>query len=89
MTEVGVKVLKDRLSKYLQRARDGERIVVTDRGKPIALLSPIVESPDTLLAWGLVRSGAASWAGGKPKGAERPPRVRGKSAAEMILEDRG
>jgi len=88
MTEVGVKVLKDRLSQYLRRAREGERIVVTDRGKPIALLSPIVESSDTLLAWELVRKGVASWAGGKPKGAEKPPRVRGKSAAQMILEDR-
>ncbi|HVT19703.1 MAG TPA: type II toxin-antitoxin system prevent-host-death family antitoxin [Thermoanaerobaculia bacterium] len=88
MTEVGVKVLKDRLSQYLRRAREGERIVVTERGKPIALLSPIVEGPDTRLAWKLVRKGVASWAGGKPKGSEKPPRVRGKSAAEMIVEDR-
>jgi prevent-host-death family protein len=40
MTEVGVRALKNRLSEYLRRVRNGERIVVTDRGVPIAELRP-------------------------------------------------
>jgi antitoxin (DNA-binding transcriptional repressor) of toxin-antitoxin stability system len=39
MTEVGVRALKNRLSEYLRRVKAGERIVVTERGVPIAELS--------------------------------------------------
>ena len=91
MEEVGVKALKDHLSEYLRRARGGERIVVTDRGAPIALLTPIAaseESAEERLGWELVRSGAASWGGGKPRGSAEPPRVRGKTVSTMVLEDR-
>jgi len=41
MTEIGVDTLKARLSEYLERAREGERILITERGRSIALLSPI------------------------------------------------
>jgi prevent-host-death family protein len=88
MTEVGVKALKDHLSRFLERARAGERIVVTDRGKPVALLSPVEESSASRAGWELVSRGVASWAGGKPKGLRDRPQVKGKSAAEMVLEDR-
>lgn len=40
-------------------------------------------------AWGLVETGAAVWNGGKPMGSSRRPRVRGRSAAAVVLEDRG
>jgi hypothetical protein len=40
------------------------------------------------LALELARSGAASWGGGKPKGSADPPKVRGKMASEIVLEDR-
>ena len=36
MKSVGVKVLKDNLSKYLRMVRDGETILVTDRNEVIA-----------------------------------------------------
>src|SRR5574337_1049969 len=41
MATVGVRELKNRLTRYLQRARMGEEVVVTDRGKPIALIRAI------------------------------------------------
>lgn len=41
MTEIGIETLKARLSEYLERAREGERILITERGRSIALLSPI------------------------------------------------
>jgi prevent-host-death family protein len=34
--EVGVRELKAKLSEYLRRAGDGESVVVTDRGRPVA-----------------------------------------------------
>jgi prevent-host-death family protein len=41
MSRVGVKELKDRLTHYLRLTQKGEEIVVTDRGRPIALLQQI------------------------------------------------
>ncbi|MBK9946148.1 MAG: type II toxin-antitoxin system prevent-host-death family antitoxin [Nitrospira sp.] len=41
MSQVDVKELKNRLTHYLRRTQKGEEIVVTDRGRPIALLQQI------------------------------------------------
>jgi prevent-host-death family protein len=38
---VGARELKMRLGTYLQRVRQGQRLVVTDRGQPVAELRPI------------------------------------------------
>lgn len=88
MTEVGVETLKERLSEYLERAREGERIVITDRGQSVALLTPFAAIETAKRAWGLVESGVASWSGGKPRGARPRPRIKGKSASAIVLEDR-
>lgn len=39
--DVAVRELKQRLSKYLDLAASGERITVTDRGRPKALIVPL------------------------------------------------
>ena len=41
MSTVGIRELKSRLTRYLRQTKQGEEIVVTERGKPIALLTPI------------------------------------------------
>jgi prevent-host-death family protein len=41
MQTVGIRELKNRLGVYMDRVRKGERIRVTDRGKPVAELAPI------------------------------------------------
>lgn len=38
---VSIGRLKARLSEYLDRTRAGETVVVTDRGRPIARLTPV------------------------------------------------
>ena len=40
MKEVGIRELKDRLSEYVRQVREGEVIMVTDRGKVVAELRP-------------------------------------------------
>lgn len=40
MTTVGVAELRQNLSKYLRRVEQGERLVVTDRNRPVAELGP-------------------------------------------------
>jgi prevent-host-death family protein len=54
--EVGVRDLKNNLSRYLDRISRGEEIVVTDRGRPVARLTA-VDAPTHRLA-ALVASGA-------------------------------
>ncbi|MBA3508527.1 MAG: type II toxin-antitoxin system prevent-host-death family antitoxin [Thermoleophilaceae bacterium] len=41
MADVGVRELKQQLSRYLDRAQRGELIRVTERGHPKAMLGPL------------------------------------------------
>jgi len=88
MQSVGVRDLKNRLSHHLKRVRAGARLVVTERGKPIATLSPVEERDD--LAWlhKMVAEGRAHWSGGKPTGSKNPPKNTGKLLSDMVIEDR-
>lgn len=55
---VGVAELRQNLSKYLRRVEEGERLVVTDRNKPVAELGPaptVGSALDRLIAEGKVR----------------------------------
>jgi prevent-host-death family protein len=38
MQQVGIRELKNRLTHYLGEVKNGENVVVTDRGKPVAIL---------------------------------------------------
>ena len=44
MVSVGVRELRQRASELLRRVAAGETIEVTDRGRPVALLSPLPEA---------------------------------------------
>jgi prevent-host-death family protein len=41
MTSVGVRDLRQRASELLRQVENGETIEITDRGRPVALLSPL------------------------------------------------
>jgi hypothetical protein len=36
----------------------------------------------------LMRQGIVRWSGGKPRGAPRPPRIKGPTVARAVIEDR-
>ena len=87
---VGARELKTRLGTYLRRVRGGQRILVTDRGVPVAELRGLRAGEETLEgrlerleAEGLVsrptRRALASLRGVKSSGA---------SAARAVVEDR-
>ena len=40
MSSVGIAELRQNLSRYLERVKRGERLVVTDRNRPVAELGP-------------------------------------------------
>jgi prevent-host-death family protein len=41
MTSVGVRELRQRASDLLRRVEQGETIEITDRGRPVAMLTPV------------------------------------------------
>jgi prevent-host-death family protein len=85
MTDVGVRELKQHLSEYLDRAARGELVTVTDRGRPKALLGP-------LLGRARVEEGiAAGWiVKGSGEGLQPSRRWAGHtSVLESLAEDRG
>ncbi|WP_168582936.1 type II toxin-antitoxin system Phd/YefM family antitoxin [Gephyromycinifex aptenodytis] len=43
--KVGVRDFKAHLSAYVERAANGEPIVITDRGRPVAMLTPLAGDP--------------------------------------------
>jgi len=62
MTEVGVRDLRDHLSRYLDVVRAGHEVVVTDRGTAIARLVPLngERALDRLISEGRVTPAASS-----------------------------
>ena len=81
MQRIGVRQLQQNASKAMRKVRRGERLEVTDRGRPVAILAPI-HSDDPLNA--LESSGRLTRAEGDlldlplpirlPPGTERPSR---------------
>lgn len=61
MAEAGIRELRNHLSKYLDRVREGEEVVVTDRGTAIARVVPIDggRAYDDLVAAGLIEPSRA------------------------------
>ncbi len=83
--DVAVRELKAKLSAYLQRAAAGEMITVTDRGRPIAVLGPVIEAVDLSAAVAAGWVTPATAAGLGP--ARRFPATG--TVLQALAEDRG
>lgn len=93
MNYVGVRELKNRLTYYLRLARQGDNIIVTARGKPMAILHSVESIEESagleerlvsLAAKGLVRLPVPN----ARVSEELPIPIRGKAVSKMIIEDR-
>ena len=92
MQKVGSREFKNRLGRYLRAVQNGETLIITDRGKPVARLAPTNEAVtaesvlqdklNELEAKGLIRLGR------KAPGKFRAARGKGKPASQIIVEDR-
>jgi prevent-host-death family protein len=84
MAEVGIRELRDHLSRYLDRVQDGEEVVVTDRGRAIARVLPMEgeRTIDRLIARGLVTP-ATQRTRARPK----PLKTTG-SVSDLVAEQR-
>ena len=88
VASVGVRELRNNLSRYLRKVREGESVLITDHGEPIGELGPATRQRSTARARALVRNGLASWNGGKPRGLARRRRPRHGLVSDAVIEDR-
>ncbi len=89
METVGIRELKQNLSKYIKKTRQGEKVIITDRKKAVAVLLPFAkEETEIEKLTALVKEGSIQWKGSKPKGSVSKPIIPGSSIADAILEDR-
>jgi prevent-host-death family protein len=89
ITRVGVRELRQHLSRYLRRVLAGERLEITDRGRPVARLEPLAE-PSSATAR-LVAAGRASAPDGDLLDVPPPrgkPSRRGTEALRELREER-
>ena len=93
MTTTSISELKARLSAYLDIVRQGDEVLVTDRGRVIARLSPVTgkllneSRRELLIRSGRVRPPTAAL----PKGfwkSPRPTDAEGRSLAALLDERR-
>jgi len=91
-----VREFKAHISKYLRKAGEGEDVVITSRGRPVARLLALTSAfgPEPARSE-LERRiklipGVVPAVGGKPRGSARPMVIRKgqKTLAELVLEDR-
>jgi len=87
---LGLREANQHFSKAIRAVKAGQEVVLTERGKPIAVIKPLPE-PDTaeravrqlevagLLEPAQVREPLAAW---------RPRRIRGKGLSATVREDR-
>jgi antitoxin (DNA-binding transcriptional repressor) of toxin-antitoxin stability system len=85
---VGIRELKANLSACLRQIKSGRILVITERGKPIGLLSPVEPALEEDLLEG-TRSRMWAWNGRAWKPSPPKVKLRGKTmVSDLLLEDR-
>jgi prevent-host-death family protein len=87
--------VKNDLSRYVARARRGERIRILVRGVPVAEIGPIDSTPDAddddearladLERRGIIRRGNGR---GSTELLKPGPRPRGRASSDLLIEER-
>jgi prevent-host-death family protein len=86
--KVGIRELKENLSKYIAKVKSGQSIVITDHGKPVGRIIPEGQSLEERVE-ALVQAGVIAW-DGKKLADITPPAVNrsDKLASDIIIEMR-
>ncbi len=89
---MGLREANQRFSQAMKAVKAGKEVVLTERGKPIAVIKPLKPLKDEqaviqrLEAEGILRSGPKS---GKPMPVWRSPvRIKGKPMSQTISKER-
>lgn len=89
MNRVGIRELRQYASRYIDRVKSGESFEVTERGVPVAMLSPAVKQSlqDRLVAEGTLlpaQGDVSEWLRRNPPA----PASGGESASQALREQR-
>lgn len=93
MQTVGIRELKNRLTYYLSLTKKGDRIVVTERGTPIAVIHNLDEvqekasREERLAALSIQRKIRLPVKDSRWKTA-KPIKIRGESLSDTVVKDR-
>ena len=88
MGSVGLRALKQNASAVVARASAGERVIITENGRPVAQMLPLgADRLADLQAAGLLRAATASMSDIGPPPARGRRRALGDVLAEMRDED--
>lgn len=84
MERIGIRELKENMSRYMKKVRTGEKIIVTDRNNEIAIILPLGKNAGEEKLYQFIQRGMAYWSGGMPR------RIisKGKSVSSAVIEDR-
>ena len=93
MQLVGIRELKNKLTYYLKLTREGDKIIVTDRGTPVAVIHSLDHVEDNAASEERIAMlGKKGLVKLKTKQGKLIPfksvKVTGKPASEIILEER-
>ena len=89
---LGLREANQRFSKAMKAVRSGKEVVLTERGRPIAVIKPIKEEDaeesalQAMANEGLIT--LPSRKGPMPAPRWRPVKVKGKPLSQTVIEDR-
>ena len=94
MFTVGLREFKNRLSKYVERAKSGETISISDRGHVVAELSPakrVSRNGEPITSLDELRRRGILYGGGPNQATLYPamPRILKRSVSSLLDEERG
>ncbi len=82
--EVGIRELRNKLSRYIDRVKEGEEMIVTDRGRAVAKVVPI-DGDDVLER--LIAEGKVIPA--RKNDRELPPPIKARgTVSDLVAEQR-
>jgi antitoxin (DNA-binding transcriptional repressor) of toxin-antitoxin stability system len=88
MRAVGLKVLKNRLSEYVRLAASGERVLVTDRDRVVAELTPPQGGPETSVSNAMLAEAVArGWLTPPLMTRQGPPPRRPVTSGQALLDE--
>jgi prevent-host-death family protein len=86
---VGAREFKTRLGTYLRRVREGRKVLVTDRGEPVAELRPFqTEASVPAILLKLSTQRAVTLPLRKSMAAFKPIQSKGRTLSNAVREDR-
>jgi prevent-host-death family protein len=89
---LGLREANQRFSQTIKAVRAGKEVILTDRGRPIAVITPIKgEGGRDALLQRMAEQGlitVAARKGSMPTPRWRPVKVKGKPVSQTIIDDR-